>query len=232
MDTEASERLICRRGIKSLLGKSRRLVLNFPEASLPLDEVTVHQLRNATEMERFIEVAQGLDRDFTQEYSGLSGEHYRRWALHPGSAFYVAEYKGQFLGLLFALRVRSGVFDALMRFEKEERKLDESDLVVSEEPGCSYLLNFFALNGEIASLLFLRYYAHLVAHQNLIREVGVSVAMEDAYKLVREMRLEFCCEKRVSPTLTLRSYRNSLKEFFASPKVLRLLFSTPETPES
>jgi hypothetical protein len=231
MSTLESERLICRQGVKNLLGRSRKLILDFPSTSLPLESVQVQQLRDTTEMERFIEVAQGLDKDFTQEYSELTREHYRRWANHPAHAFYVAEYKGQFLGLFFSLRVREESFERLMAFEIDERELQEENFPGSGEPGSSYMLNFFALNDEIASLLFLRYYAHLIAHQRWIQDVGVSVAIEDAVKLIREMSLHPAGEKRVGTTLRLRSYRNTLAGFLAAPKVLKLLFFSSESPE-
>ncbi len=230
MDRESSERAICQRGVRNLLGRSRKIILGFP-LSLPMDEVTVVQLRDAKQIEVYIGMARGLDREFTQDYSALQPEHFRRWALHPSHAFYVAEYKQQFMGLLFALKVRKEIFDKLLEFGIEECELDESAFPTIEEPGCSYLLNFFALNDEVASMLFLRYYAHLITHQKQISDVGLIVALEDARKLIKDMNLLPYRTRRVSSTLELQSYRNTLPGFFTAPKVLQMFFDPSDCPE-
>ena len=154
----------------------------------------------------------------------------KNWASNPVNSFYVCEYKEQFFGLLFTLRVKPDVFDKLMRLELDEKELTNDDLALFDEMGSNYMLSFFAMNDKAATLLFIRYYAHLIANQNVIEEVGAASMMEDAKKLIGNMHLHTCERKVVSDTLTIESYRASLSTFLAHERVLKMLLSKQDIP--
>ena len=80
----------------------------------------------------------------------------------------MCEFNDQFFGLLFTLRLKPDIFSKLVNFEMEESDIDIDDFASSEEMGSDYFLSFIALNDDVASLLFIKYYAQLIANQKNI----------------------------------------------------------------
>jgi len=100
--------------------------------------------------------------------------------MHPYSSFYTCEYRDQFFGLLFTLRLKPDVFERIMDLEIDERELTINDFAADEKMDCSHMISFFAMNEKAASMLFIRYYTHLIDHQKVIAEVSLATMMEDA----------------------------------------------------
>ncbi len=228
---EETERIICETGMQNLLGKSKQLVLKFPSAMIASDDLKVYQLRNTESIEKIIAINIDLDRDFNHGYTKLDDAHFLSWALHPSNTFYVCEYQDQFFGLLFTLRLKPEVFRQVIRFEKREDELTADDFATFDEQGSSYMLSFFAMNDKAASILFIRYYAHLIANQDVIEAVGVGAIMEDARKLIGNMNLQPTATQALEDGRTLQMYSQTLPEFIASEKVLKMIFTKQSCPE-
>jgi len=228
---EQTERIICETGMHNLLGKSKRLVLNFPSAMIASDDLKVYQLRNTESIEKIIAINLDLDRDFNQGYTRLDEEHFMAWALHPSNTFYVCEYQDQFFGLLFTLRLKPEVFRQVIHFEKSEDELTADDFASFDEPGSNYMVSFFAMNDKAAAILFIRYYAHLIANQDVIESVGVGTMMEDAKKLIGNMNLQPVATEQLDDGRELQMYSESLSDFIASEKVLKMIFAKQSCPE-
>jgi transcriptional regulator with XRE-family HTH domain len=222
---DKAEALLCERGIKNLLGKSKKLVLDFPSSVIGADDLLVYHVRNSKNFEKHIAINVDLDRGFTHNYSQLDFEKFKAWASNPVNSFYICEYKEQFFGLLFTLRVKPEVFEDLMTFKRDERSLTDDDFALFHEKGASYMLSFFAMNETAATMLFIRYYAHLIANQDTIEEVGVATMMKDAQKLIGKMHLEHYTTKILSSELVLESYKASLPRFLAHADVLKMLLA-------
>jgi len=223
--TDETKILLSENGMKNLLGKSKEIVLNFPTATIDSDDLNVYPIRNSIMMEKVIDINMGLKKDFSHNTSKLTKKHFETWAVHSNNAFYVCEYKEQFFGLLFSLRLKTESFDKIMNFEMEEKDLCKNDFASSNEKGTSYLISFFAMNEKAAAALFVRYYAHLIAHQNRITEVGGMTMMEDAKKLIANMNLTHHASKKIAGGLILQSYRATLAEFLACEKVIKMIFT-------
>ena len=227
-----AEALLCEVGMKNLLGKSKKLVLDFPSSVIGIDDLMVYHVRNSENFDKYIAINVDLDRGFTHDYSQLDFERFKSWASNPVNSFYVCEYKGQFFGLLFTLRVKPKTFDDLMTFKIDEKELKNDDFALFNEVGSNYMLSFFAMNDKAATLLFIRYYAHLIANQNVIEEVGTASMMEDAKKLIGKMQLHAYERKTVSDNLTIESFRASLSTFLAHERVLKMLLSKQDIPSA
>ena len=228
---EEAEEMICKVGMKNLLGKSKELVLNFPSAMIGADDLNAYQLRNSEMIDKIINVNMDLDKDFNQDYTGLQPAQLKEWALNPCHSFYVCEYNDQFFGLLFVLRLKPESFERIMNFEIGERDLTADDFAPLDELGCSYMLSFFAMNEKAASMLFIRYYAHLIANQKVIAEVGVATMMEDAKKLLSNMNLSRHEDKPIDEEKILQTYRETLSNFLACEYVVKMILSKQECPE-
>ncbi len=228
---DETEELICKVGIQNLLGSSKELVLNFPSATIGADDLHVYQLRNSEMMDEVIEINMDLDKDFNHDTSQFQSEQFKEWAMHPSNSFYTCQYKGQFFGLLFTLRLKPEVFERIMDLDIDEKDLIDDDFASFEEMGCNYMISFFAMNEKAAAMLFIRYYAHLIANQKVIAEVGLGTMMEDAKKLIRNMNLHYYGSKDVGEGLVLQTYRETLPVFFATEKVAKMILSKQECPE-
>jgi len=227
-----AEEMICKAGMKNLLGKSKKLILNFPEKMIAADELSVLQLRNSTMLDKVIELNIDLDRGFNHKFSKLLPEHFREWALHPSNSFFLCDYKGQFFGLLFSLRLKPAAFQKIIDLKIKEKDLTTNDFASFNEMGSSYIISFFAMNQKAATLLFIRYYAHLIANQKYIAEVGVATMMDDARKLLSNMQLNIHRTMELDNGLHLQTYRETLCNFLASEHTVKMILSKQECPEA
>lgn len=227
---EKVEEIICEVGMQNLLGKSKELILKFPSATIGTDDLHVYQLRNSEMIDEVIDINMQFDKDFNHDFTQLQTEQFKTWALHPSNSFYVCKYHEQFFGLLFTLRLKPEVFEKIMNLEIDERELTIDDFASFSEMGSNYMLSFFAMNEKAASVLFVRYYAHIIANQKVILDVGVATLMEDAKKLIGEMNLRHYGSKTVIKGLELQTYRETLPNFLACEKVMKMIFSKQDTP--
>ena len=230
-NVQEAEEIICKRGMKNLLGNSKELVLNFPSESMQADDLHIYSLRNSENLEKILDINLGLDKDFNHDTTGFHAEQFKAWALHPSSSFFACEYQSQFFGLLFTLRLKPEVFERIMDLKMEERDLSVDDFASFEEIGCNYIISFFAMNEKAASLLFIRYYAHLIANQKVIAEVGLATMMKDAKQLIANMNLLYHGSKSIGKDLEMQTYRETLANFLASEKVIKMILSKQDCPE-
>ena len=230
-DVLQTEKMICEAGMHNLLGKSKELILNFPSGSIGTDELEVSQLRNCDIIDEVIDIHMGLDKSLRHKYKDLQASHFESWALHNANSFYVCRYKGQFFGLLFTLRLKPGTFERIMNLEIREKDLTQNDFASFDEMGCSYIISFFAMSEKAASILFIRYFAHLIAHQKVIKEVGVSVIMDDARKLLSHMRLKHYASLNLGDNKVIDTYCETLSNFLASEYVVKMILSKSDCPQ-
>ena len=228
---EEAEEMICEAGMHNLLGKSKELILNFPSKMIGADDLAVLQLRNSEMIDRIIDITIDLDKGFNHKFSQLLPRHFKEWALHPSNAFFVCEYQEQFFGLLFTLRLKPEAFEKIMNHEIREKDLTLEDLASFNEAGSHYVISFFAMNDKAANMLFIRFFAHLIAHQRAIEEVGLATMMEDARKLIKNMNLNHYADLEIGNGLILQTYRETLQNFLACEPVVKMILSKQECPE-
>ena len=229
-DEDAAE-TICRRGMHNLLGKSKELVLNFPSKMMGADDLCVLQLRNSEAIDNIINIAIDIDRGFNHRFAALLPRDFKAWALHPSNSFFVCEYRDQFFGLLFSLRLKHEVFEKIMNHTIKEKDLTITDFASYDEMGSEYVITFFAMNEKAASMLFIRFFAHIIANQKVISEIGVATMLEDAKKLMKNMNLKHYADLKIDKDLTLQTYRETLANFLASEPVVKMIFSEQDCPE-
>jgi len=105
-----AEEQICKVGMKNLLGKSKKLVLNFPANLMSADDLEVSQLRQSDMVETIIDIHLNLDHEYNQDTTDVTADTLKKWALFPSNPFYFCQYKGQFFGLLFSVRLKTRKF--------------------------------------------------------------------------------------------------------------------------
>lgn len=229
--TAEAEEMICQVGMKNLLGNSKKLILNFPSRMIAADELTVTQLRNSEMIDQVIEITMDMDRGLHNRFAHLTAEHFKKWAMYPSNSFFVCQYKEQFFGLLFTLRLKPEIFEKVMNVAFREEEITEEHFASMEESASNYIIAFFAMNDKAATMLFVRYYAHLIANQKVIDEVGVAVIMDDARKLLKNMNFRPHINKVISTEQEIQTYRETLPNFLASEYVLKMILSKQECPE-
>lgn len=231
MTVEQTEEIICNTGMKNLLGKSKKLIMNYLEKMMSADDIEVIELRHSAKLVEIINMALELDKGFSHKFDGMEPEELMTWALHPSSSFFLCEYKHIFLGVIFSLRLKPETFEKIMNMEIFEKDLTVDDFASLDEVGTDYGIFFFSLNEKAATMLFIRYYAHLIANQHIISEVGLATMMDDARKFLVNMNYESYKTQELENGHTRQTSRATLSNFLASEYTINMLLAKQECVE-
>lgn len=223
--------LICKSGMNNLLGKNKQLVLNFPSEMMSMDDIDLYALRNFDRMDNLLDINMDLHKNANHEYAQISIEQFKDWALHPSNLFLACEYKNSFLGLFFSIRLKPEVFNRLLNFEMKKSDITLDDFASFDEMGSNYMLSFYALNQKCATMLFIRYYAHLIANQKHISEIGVVTALDEVKKVVGNMNLDYYASKMTDDNTEIQAYRQTLYNVLASDNFVKMILSKQDCPE-
>lgn len=229
-ESEDVEKEFCAIAIRNLLGKNRRLILNFPAGVVQFDDLKTSHVRHAEEIDRLLDIPHRLIDGMAAEHVHMEKEKLKALALYPENLFLYTTFKEEFFGLLFTIRVKKTVFDELMDFRKRPDEIAFEDFAKEGEKGCSYVHAFFAYDDKSATHLFLRYYAHLIANQNLIAEVGAVTGSDGAGKLASRLYLKKASEKEVGGS-RLVSYRAPLEDVLINENVIKMFFKKQRCPQ-
>jgi len=226
-----AEALICNIGIQNILGKNKTYILDLPSGAMNIDEFKVYPLRHSARMNSLLDINMDIHNEMNHIFTQVTLAQFQAWALHPSNLFLVCEYKNNFLGLLFVLRLKSETYHKLLNFEMKKSDISEDDFASHEEKGCDFFLSFYALNQKSASILFVRYYAHLIANQNNILEVGGISTIKDAEKIAHNMNLKYLSKKITDENIEIRSFTQTLAHVLASENVLKMILEKQKCPE-
>ncbi len=231
--TKVVEEYICKIGMSNIMqkSKSKKLILDFPSATMNIHKLSVHQAKDTNMLDKVSNINSYLDKNFNYDLTQLEAEDFRKWALIEGNLFLTCEYEGELIGLLFVLKLKPKSFQKIINAEIMERELCNDDFALPHEDGSSYILSFFALNQKAASLLFVHYYAYLIAHQNFIRDVGVATMIEDGQKLIESISIPYYKSCIMKNEIELQFFKAPLGDFLTTPKVIRMILSKQECKE-
>ncbi|WP_201352059.1 helix-turn-helix domain-containing protein [Hydrogenimonas urashimensis] len=210
--------------VSRMLGHPRRMVQNTPLSVDFAKGFSLLSLRGHPRAGEILELTAMMIDETNSPYTRVSAERLKRWMAYPDHLFVAAAYKDTFLGFFFMLRLKPESFDALMRFKKRKNELKEEDFAMAGEPACIYLLAFFSLTQQIGTLLSARLYAHLIAHQSEIEEVGFVSSMPETVRIAQNMPLEHT-DTYTDGDTAINAYRNDLFAMLSSETMIRILFS-------
>ena len=229
-DIENIEEKLCRDGLYNLLGNPKEHIFKFPQNAFRVDEITITHLRSLDEMERQLEVSHSIIDSITQNYYQLSPNHLKQWALHPSNLFIVAQNNHQTIGMLNLLKLKPTSFEQILSFEKTLRDLKEEEFAKPGEECSLFFLTSYAFNETVATLMLVRYYAHLIANQNSIIEVGSTVVLESGKKFAERMHLKHIRDKEIEDKI-ISAYSAPLEDVLVNSEVLKMIFHKEECPE-
>ena len=231
LEVQEAEEKICRTGMGNLIGRNKHLVLNFPADQMLLDDLEISPLRDEGELRHLVSINMDIHQSINSPYTQVAEEQFLGWALHPGNLFYACRYKGGFLGLLFALKLNNHAFEEILAFQRRKNELELGDFVAADEPGSIMPLSFFAMNEKVATMLLVRFYAHLIANQRTIDEIGGVTGFKESQEFVKRMNLRFAGKYTSPEGSEIRAYRQSLKGVVASEYFIRMLFDKEKCAE-
>ena len=214
---------LCQVGVKNLIGNSKDHILNFPHSDIMAKNLKLSYIKEYTNKEAILKMPNDVLESLTNNHYELSIEILKSWAKHKHNLFTVSEYDGHFFGMMFVVRLKPNVFEDLLNFKRELKTLKDEDFMQDGEMACSFVITFFAYNHTTASLLFLRYYANLIASQDYLLEVGSITVLESAVKLVEKINLKKHCTDS-DPSKNRSSYRATLDEILLREDVFKMLF--------
>ncbi len=229
--TDEAAGLICKAGMRNLIGKSKKHIYNFPSEMMSVDDIHVYPLRTFEKMDAIIDMHMPLHQNINHKSLQLSKEQFKEWALHPDSLFLACEYKDMMIGLSFTTKVKPEIFDKVLNFEMKRSEIMTEDFAAFDEMGSSLMLGFYALNEKAATLLFIRYYAYLIANQKYIAEIGAISNAEEAIKLISNMNLDYHGSHLTKDNVTIKAYRQTLSNALASEYVVKMILAKQDCPE-
>lgn len=230
MDKNLIENEICKLGVKNLIGTSKEHILSFPTKSFKMDYSSISQIRTADDIDKALAMPYSTILNLTGNAYELSFEDIKKWALHPSNLFLLSEYHEQYSGMLFTLRLKPTIFQKIIDFEMSLNDIKDSDFANFEEMGSNFPIAFFAYNDKNATLLVLRYYAHLIANQDVIESVGTTPLLSGAKKIALKTHLKHNKDK-ITEKGTLSSYSANLEDVLLNESVLKMIFQKQECPE-
>ncbi|NOR55492.1 MAG: hypothetical protein GQ531_04735 [Sulfurovum sp.] len=226
------ESLICKSGVKNLTGNSKELILAFPSESMHIEDFTLYPLRDSERIDSLLSINMDIHKSVNPDYTQVSQEQFKAWALHPSNFFMLCEYKDALAGIFFTLRLKPEVFEKLMQFKMKKSEITTDDFASFEEEGCNFMLSFYALNQKIASLLFIRYYSHLIANQTNITQVGVLSGHDEVAKIVKNMNLKERAEYKTDEGETIYAYQANLANILASEAFVNMILTKQDCLEA
>lgn len=227
-DAEAIEALMCEEPIGALF-RPKKMVAALSLEHGAEESFELVTLRHHPRAEELLELNAMLHRGVNTPFTRVDTLQFKEWIDHPGNLFAAVTYRTGFLGLLFALRLKPESFDALLRFERKKSDLAPEDFAAPNEEGSVYMLSFFAISQEVATMLFRRFYAHLIANQERTKEAGFISSFEEAQALARRLNLGSAGRKKHEGTEIL-AFRSDLFALMTSSMALKALFPKPGCP--
>ncbi len=224
------EEKLCNVGIANLIGNSKEHILNFPNNIFKVEDINISQVRSHDDIDLILNMPQSIFKGLTDNYFKITIEHLKEWSLHPSNFFLVAQSHNDFLGMFFTLRLKPSSFKKIISFDMKITELNDEDFAVSNEESCDFPFTFFAYNDKVASLLYLRYFTHLIAYQDTIVEVGTTPLLESGKRLVEKINLSYIQDKKVDGE-TLSSYSASLEDVLINEDVLKMIFQKQKCPQ-
>jgi len=226
-----NEKHICQIGVKNLIiGKRKDLVLNFPSQMMTLENLTLTQVRHIERMNVFLEVAADMRNSVHPSYTQITESQLYQWALHPSNLFLVCQYKGFIIGFLFVLRLKPEIQQQILHFDKAFSELIAENFSSFDEPGGYIITHFFAWNDKSATLLIIRYYAHLIANQHNITSIGAAVYYEEGKEILANMNLH-TLDTYTENGIEITSYYETLSNILLNENVVKMLFRKETCPE-
>ena len=230
VDRKSIENKICKLGVKNLIGNSKEHILNFPSKSFKVSEIEIQHLRSAQNIDEILQMPYTVLENLTDNVYELSFDTIKEWALHPSNLFLLSMHRNKFVGLLFSIKLKSEIFQKVINFEIDLKDITLKDFADLNEVGSTFPIAFLAYNDKCSTLLILRFYAHLIANQDFIQNLGAAPLLDGAKKIVQKMNMQFHKEKDV-PQGTLASYQASLNDVLINEPVMKMLFQKQECHE-
>jgi len=216
---EQAMEILYSESVKRVLGPAKQIVARAP-LEVDLEKgYRLTSLRGHLRAGDLLELSLVMMQSVKPQFESLSPDELHRWMEAPGNLFQAVSYKNSFLGMLFVLRLKPKVFDEILNFQREESTLSVEDFADLNEQGSLFILSFYSLSPEIATLLMARLYAHLIAHQRNTQDLGFVSPLAEAHRIGENMELQ-----AVGENGNLVAYRNDLFTILSSETVLKALF--------
>lgn len=229
-DQQEIEEKLCKIGVKNLLGSSKEHILNGPTTHFKMEFTSIKEIPNADDIDRALAMPYSTILNLTNNAYKISLATLKEWSLNPSNLFLYAEYHEQFAGMFFSLRLKPTIFHQLLSFELLLKDITVDDFASFDEIGCDLPIAFFAHNEKISTLLMVRNFSHLIAHQRTIEEVGTMPLLDGAKKLVQNINLRPYKSKKVKEG-KLESYVATLADILINESVIKMLFQKQQCPE-
>jgi transcriptional regulator with XRE-family HTH domain len=214
---------MCQVTLNNLFGNNKRLIMNFPSHAMEVDDIKISHLRHTKNIDYILNLSFSVIKGLAPKNMKLNLNYMRKLAYHPSNLFLICEYEEQFFGMLYVVRLKPEIFKKLINFEMKRDAIQENHIANFQEDGCSFIFAFYAYSDKASTLLFLRFYAHLIANRNVISKVGTNTIHDNGKKMTARLNLAQHIEVK-QPQVTVTSHQANISKVLVNEYVLKMLF--------
>ncbi len=223
-DPKSIESGLCIDALESMIGGVRSILHDLSLDTLSADEYRLLPMRYFERREEILDVHQVLYESVNPNFTRVERRQFDQWCMDPRNFFYTLLYKNTFLGLLFALRLKKEPFDSLIALKKRKSDISSSDIADMEESASMYMLSSFSLDKSVSSMLFARFYAHVISHHKSIERIGVVTPRKDVGRLALRMNISFAGNMKKDDDEVIDAYSGTIFDLLSSREAIRMLF--------
>jgi len=82
-----------------------------------LHDLNIIKLTHFARKEIILDINMDIPQDFNHPSMQISLEQFKEYSEHPSNFFYICEYKGVTLGLMFVLKLKTEILNKILNFE-------------------------------------------------------------------------------------------------------------------
>ena len=219
-DIKSIEKQFSLKAVNKILGKHKFLVMNFPTTQSDSDDFRILHAKESSYQNLAFSTAINICDDMYGENRFYSQERLAEFAQFPSTFFLICEYKEQYFGHFLFVYLRPDIYDKIVNFEMEYFDITTEDLAGENEKGSYMNVGLFAMNEKAISLLFVRFYAHLIINQKKILNVCTLISNNDAVNIATNFGL-----KKGLVRDDLMVHNGTIKDLLLTEQIVKILFS-------
>lgn len=201
------------------------LIGNFPNFDFD-EHFSINRIEGHENTDEHIEHLIDIEKmTNTPGYYTVSHKRVKSWSRHPGTFAVACERKKQHLGHFVMLKVKNSIAEAIACNQREELSITTDDLCMPNENGSYYIHALYGKNPQIAALLNVEAYLHLLDHFDTIDKIVIFSTRKDGVELSKDYGIEMVAKGR-NETFQFDWYGmlSPVEDILFSDTVVKLVF--------
>jgi len=200
------------------------IVGNYPDFGREAYEI--RSLIDHPESRRHMEHLLDIERvTNTPGYYTLTLSRLQEWCAHPGSLGIICERQGQNLGHFLMVKVANQVAEDIAHHRRSEFAITPEDLRGPDERGSYYIHALYGGNPQIAAIVNVEAYLHMLRHYETIDNIVIFSSRPDGAEVTKDYGIRRVAEG-VHPKFGFKWYGmlSPVEEILFSDNMVKMIF--------